>query len=220
MQESTIIIVDDHRLMSAGLSALLKQSHPSAEVIECENGRQALQLLDDSVACDLILVDIQMPSFSGMDLLQAIKVRNLNTTIAMISGSSSLDLIQQCLDSGADGYLPKDSSPQLLMEGIQLLLDKKRFVPPHLEAHLTFCRSVNGENKLETPLQSDQSTGIGLKKREKEVLELLMQGKSNKEIAIILGLSQSTIKFHLARLFRKFNVRSRTECISVAMSNK
>ena len=187
-----------------------------------------MQLISEPVRYDLLLIDINMPSFSGIDLLTAIKSRKVSTPAAMISGTSDIPTIQKCLNAGAVGFIPKTASPALIVKGLGTLLRGQHFIPPHLENYVFFnfldSSSQVGSEDLHASTTNDDETvssdhgrkQIALKKRETEVLQLISEGKSNKEIAIILDISVSTVKFHVSNLFRKFNARSRTECVSIS----
>ena len=241
MQSKKIIIVDDHQLISAGIRSLVQHLSSRVELVECGSAREVLQLFAQPgqaekispkiVQYDLLLIDINMPSFNGLDLLNALKSRKVKIPAAMLSGTADIRTIQSCIDAGAVGFIPKTAHPELILEGLGKLLDGQRFIPPHLENYVFFdglndinkeCRTtqshtINGNHaNIYDDANSGASEAIKLKKREKEVLLLIQEGKSNKQIAIILDISVSTVKFHITNLFRKFNARSRTECISLA----
>lgn len=246
METKKVVIVDDHQLISAGIRSLIHHMQPRIELVECGCAREALQLVSGSGQSksngqikqteryDLLLIDINMPSFNGLDLLNALKSRKIKIPAAMISGTSDTRKIQHCIDAGAVGFIPKTAHPRLIIEGLGKLLNGERFMPPHLENYVLFdglnkindgtriraCRSAH-QNPVKTAPSHTQSAAeiageIRLKKREREVLSLIQDGKSNKQIAVILNISVSTVKFHITNLFRKFNARSRTECISLA----
>ena len=152
MESKKIIIVDDHQLISAGIRSLIGHMDTSVELIGCSNAREALQLISEPVRYDLLLIDINMPSFSGIDLLTAIKSRKVSTPAAMISGTSDIPTIQKCLNAGAVGFIPKTASPALIVKGLGTLLRGQHFIPPHLENYVFFnslhCNSQIGSEEL------------------------------------------------------------------------
>lgn len=217
MRKKEIIIVDDHQIIAAGIRALLGDQQIGIQITECSSVNHALNLLEESSDYDLLLTDISMPSLSGLDLLVALLARRINVPAAVFSGSEDHSEIQQCLDTGAVGFIPKSASPALILDGILQMLEGKAYLPPHLRNYVFFnhIQNVNCRKRVQAKT-SEQHAKVVLKQREVEVLKLLTSGKSNKEIANLLGISLSTVKYHMSHLFRKTNARSRTECISIA----
>lgn len=216
MSTQRILIVDDHQLFSAGLSSLLRAMDPNVDVYELDSAITALSLLEQGRQFDLVLVDIKMPSLSGIEFITALSARQIKTRLALISGYSDHNTIQTAIDNGAAGYIPKTCSPSMTLDGIRTLLAGKNYVPPHLCQHIYFGfkHKENDELMVQNP---PTGPALSLNDRQLEVVKLLSAGKSNKEMAYILGLSHSTIKFHLSALFRKLGVTTRTECVVAAV---
>ena len=199
-----ILIVDDHRLFAHGMRLSLKQLSIEAEIVEAYTAQRALALVDDTQVFDLILTDIQMPGFGGHELVQSLISRKMSSVIGVVSASESIQDVLKAYNLGAKGYIYKSEPSFELIPKIKDLLDGKQVFPEALWRVLAEQQS-NPDNE-----NSRDSTGIG--KRQLEVLKLLAQGKSNKQIAAILCISETTVKFHIRGLFNYFGVNNRTWC--------
>lgn len=199
------LIVDDHKLFAAGLTTVLRQHFPDSRISECHSGVRALALLEEQNDYDLVLLDIELPAINGLDLLRAVKSRNLPSQIVVLSASTEDRQVIEAMREGALGYITKTSSPETMVSELQKVLDGDTSVPAHLaEAVRADAQGDNGSRRG------------GVSARQLEVLRLMELGRTNKQIAEILNISQSTVKFHIAGLFRQLGVKTRTECIHVA----
>ena len=202
-----ILIVDDHKLFSAGLAALLQRLERPAEIEECDNGARALTRLAEAPAVDLLLLDMQMPSLGGIDLLNALACRGLRVRTLVISAERNEGQIAQAMRAGAAGFLPKSLAPAHMLAAVAKVLAGERYLPEHLAQTMTAgAGGASGEGDPESRLTP----------RQREILSMIERGLANKEIANVLDLSQSTVKFHITALFRELGVRTRTECVHVA----
>ena len=204
-----ILVVDDHRLFVNGLRLVLQQLSDETEIVEAYTAQRALGLIDSGTNFDLILTDLKMPGFGGHELVQSFTSRKLTTPVAVISASESLTDMKKAYELGAAGYIFKSDSSFDLISKIQNLMKGEEMFPE------TFWQSLS---KNETQVESAASKGIsGLGKRKMEVLHLLAQGKSNKQIAAILCISETTAKFHIRSLFAVLGVNNRTWCVREAI---
>ena len=202
----TVMLVDDHPLMRRGIRQLL-ELHSSFDVVaEANNGTEALAEAS-RLSPDVILLDLHMKGMSGLDTLKALRNEGVAARILVLTVSDARSDIYAMLDAGADGYLLKDSDPELLLqqiiEGAQGSNVYSNIVRDYL---MTRGRSAN-------PFQT-------LTERELDVLQEVARGLSNKEIAAALHISEETVKVHIRNLLRKLDVRSRVAATVLWLENK
>ena len=206
-------MVDDHRLFAAGMSTVLQKLKRPVEVKEIYNGMQALSELERDGGYDLVLADIEMPSVSGIDLLLALQARNISTPLIIVSASEHKGEVERSMSAGARGYLPKSVAPEVILDAVEQVLHGEISFPNDLWSRERSSSSGLAHRAFSSPTESKAPK---LSSRQLEILDLMESGKTNKQIAEVLGISQSTVKFHIAGLFRELNVRTRTECVHVA----
>lgn len=203
-----ILVVDDHRLFAYGLKLALQQLSGEVTIEEAYTAQRALGLIDGGAKYDLILTDLQMPGFGGHELVQSFASRKILTPVAVISASESIGDMRRAKEQGAKGYIFKSEPAFDLIPKIQDLLDGKEVYPD-----IFWRAAADSQTASAKPAQK----GIeGLGKRPIEVLQLLAQGKSNKQIAAILSISETTVKFHIRALFAALGVNNRTWCVREA----
>ena len=208
-----ILVVDDHRLFAAGMSTVLQRLNRPVEVKEIYNGMQALSELEREGCYDLVMADIEMPSVSGIDLLLALQARDISTPLIIVSASEHEREIERAMSAGARGYIPKSSAPDTLLDAVEKVMRGEIFFPNDLWSR---SRASTGSQTKRPTVSSAENNAPKLSSRQLEILDLMESGKTNKQIAEVLSISQSTVKFHIAGLFRELNVRTRTECVHVA----
>ncbi|MCZ4060503.1 response regulator [Pantoea sp. LMR881] len=191
----TVMIVDDHPLMRRGIRQLLALEPRLQVVAEANNGTEALAEAR-RLTPDVILLDLNMKGMSGLDTLKALRREGISSRILVLTVSDARADIYAMVDAGADGYLLKDSEPELLLNHILHLAGGER----------VFSEAV--ENTLATR-QYSADPFRQLTEREMDVLHEVARGLSNKEIATLLHISEETVKVHIRNLLRKLNVRSR-----------
>jgi two-component system nitrate/nitrite response regulator NarP len=201
-----ILIVDDHPLMRRGVRQLL-ELEPSLNIVgEASNGNEAITYAVRLLP-DLILLDLNMKGLSGLDTLKALRNEGIAARIIVLTVSDSRSDIYALLDAGADGYLLKDSEPELLLEQI--------------------TKAANGENVFSDVIleylatRDDQTDPFeSLTERELDVLQEVARGMSNKQIASHLHISEETVKVHIRNMLRKLNVRSRVAATVMFLERK
>ncbi|THB85423.1 response regulator [Pantoea allii] len=197
MQQSalTLMIVDDHPLMRRGVRQLLALD-PRLEVIaEANNGTEALAEARRQEP-DIILLDLNMKGMSGLDTLKALRHEGISSRILVLTVSDARSDIFAMVDAGADGYLLKDSEPEILLGHILQASRGEKVFSEGVASYLD-----NRQHSAD-PLRQ-------LTERERDVLQEVARGLSNKEIAAILHISEETVKVHIRNLLRKLDVRSR-----------
>jgi len=192
------LLADDHALFREGLSLVLKKLD-GIHLIEACNGSEVEARLSQTPTIDVLLLDYNMPGVGHSDTIQHICMLSPLTAVIVMSGDDSYHTIQDCLNAGANGFIPKSSSSQVMLNAIQIVLSGERYIP---------SKMVNG-NKNKPP-------HADITKRQEEIWKLIIEGHSNKAIAFRLGVSENTVKQHVSALFRKLGVHSRTQAIRVA----
>lgn len=212
-----IVIADDHALVRGGVGILIKTLHPATELIECNNYERILKVLSSAEPVDLLLLDLLMP---GMDLVKSVKhicTKWPDVPVIVISVREDMQTIREALRSGAMGYIPKSSTPDVTMNAIRLVLAGGIYVPPDALQLGGGYTASDGEppDANEAGTNAGQgSSAHGLTARQIEVMDLISEGRSNKEIATELGLTPGTVKMHLSRIYKVLGVKSRTEAIA------
>ena len=219
-----ILIADDHALVRQGLRQLLADDElglPSAlgdlSFLEADGFDAALEVLATNGA-DLLLIDLSMPGMAGANSLRALREAHPNTKIVVITGWEDRATMLDCLGAGVHGYVPKSFATDQIVKAIQVILGGGVYVPSEI-ANLNGSESTNGSGGKDKPHPSLPPTVPGLArftKRQLDVLQLLGQGRSTKEIARALELSEGTVKVHLAAIYRGLNARNRTEAVALA----
>ncbi len=211
-----IVVADDHALVRGGIGLLIKTLHSDAELIECNSYEKTLNALDQSEPIDLLLLDLLMP---GMDLIKSVKhicTKWPDVPVVVISVREDVQTIREALRSGAMGYIPKTSSPDVTMNAIRLVLSGGIYVPPDaLQLGSGFTSSDNQLNEGFGVAANGAARAVhGLTSRQEDVMALMSEGRSNKEIASELNLTAGTVKMHLSRIYKVLGAKSRTEAIA------
>jgi DNA-binding NarL/FixJ family response regulator len=209
-----ILIVDDHALVRRGMAYVVKEGFPDADVVEAESAAAALEHLNRTGEIDLALVDVRMPDLDGLELLRALKTERPEMPVIMLSTYDNAPYVKRALADGAAGYLLKDATPEDLSQAINVAMSgsgnvlSPRVIQNLFEEHEASSRD-HGSN--------GRRGEYSLTQREHDILALLAEGRSNREIAGRLYLSEKTVKAHLAAIFRKLGVTNRTQAAMVAV---
>jgi two-component system, NarL family, response regulator NreC len=208
-----VLVADDHGVVRKGLQFLL-QTDPSIEVVgEASDGREAVRLTE-VLSPDVVVMDITMPQLNGIDATSQIVKRDPNVGVIMLSMHCDETFLVRALAAGAQGYLLKDCAEADLLQAVRSVANKKLFFSPSITQTL-----------LEDYMRQMQSEGLEdsydlLTDREKEVLQLLAEGKSNKEAASLLNVSLYTIETHRSRLMQKLNLHSTADIVLYAVRKR
>ncbi|AIR63318.1 nitrate/nitrite response regulator protein NarP [Cedecea neteri] len=201
MSEKTVyqvLIVDDHPLMRRGVRQLLELDSTFTVVGEASSGAEAISLAN-RLSPDLILLDLNMKGLSGLDTLNALRRDGISARVVILTVSDARSDIFTLIDAGADGYLLKDSDPEVLLQDIHRCLTGEKAFSEQVREYL---------NDRGSKRQSSDPFAI-LTERELDVLSEVARGLSNKQIASGLHISEETVKVHIRNLLRKLQVRSR-----------
>jgi DNA-binding NarL/FixJ family response regulator len=207
-----VLIVDDHTLVRRGIGHVVHECFPDADVIEAADAEEAVELLKKEQA-DVALLDVRMPGRDGLELLREIKATWPKVAVIMLTSYDGSQFVKSALSEGADGYMLKDASPEDLDQAIRVAMSGGGNVLSARAIRSLFegSRSEEDKDKLQTPRPEN------LTQRETDILALLSEGKSNREIARTLFLSEKTVKAHLAAVFRKLSVANRTQAAMAAV---
>ncbi len=208
MHQITVLIADDHALFREGLRMLLAQDHNIMVVGEAADGLQALSLAD-SLQPDILLLDIRMPEVGGLEALPRIRAKCPMTKILILSGFPEDELISKALEMGAKGYLLKTLTHKDLLKAIHATYAGEIWAERRVLTHILESLRKRVRD-LHRPLAETRET---LTDREQEVVTWVMQGKTNKEIASQLGISESTVKTHVSNIFSKLRVSRRLQLL-------
>jgi DNA-binding NarL/FixJ family response regulator len=204
-----ILIVDDHALVRRGMQYVVKEGFPDADVVEAGGSQAALEVFREGTKVDLALVDVRMPDLDGLELLRAVKAEWADVPVIMLSTYENAPYVKRALADGAAGYLLKDATPEDLAQAIKVAMSGSG--------------NVLSPRVIQNLFEDQQSGGSGrrneysLTQREHDILALLSEGRSNREIAQALYLSEKTVKAHLAAIFRKLGVTNRTQAAMMAV---
>ncbi len=193
-----VLIGDDHSVVREGLASLIGRKSDMTVVAEAVNGREAVELWKQHRP-DITLLDLRMPELDGVGAIRAIRADDETARIVILTTFDGDEDIFRAIQAGAKGYLLKDTPRDALMDCIRRVHAGETCIPVHLAVKL--AGRVSGE---------------ALSGREIDVLKLMAQGKSNKEIGSALFISEGTVKSHAKNIFAKMNVISRTEAVATA----
>jgi DNA-binding NarL/FixJ family response regulator len=213
MNKVRILIADDHGIVRKGLRLQLEQHEEFQVVGEAADGREAVRLAEE-LSPDVIIMDIAMPNLNGIQATTQLVKKNPNLGVIMLSMHSDESYLTRTLSAGAKGYLLKDSADQDLYRAVQSVSEGKPFFSPSIAKTL-----------LEDYMRQLQQRGLQdsydlLTDREKEILQLLAEGKSNKEVAVQLNLSPSTVETHRTRIMQKLDLHSSADIVLYAVRKK
>jgi DNA-binding NarL/FixJ family response regulator len=213
MKPLRILIADDHDLMRRGVKTLL-QSRAGWEVCgEAKTGREAVERTED-LNPDIVILDIGMPDLNGVEAARRIRKVSAGTEILILSMHYSEQLIREIVDAGVRGYIVKSDSDRDLLIAVETLAKHKPFFTPHATEVILGSFNTGGPVKEVPELVSDRLTS-----REREIVQLLAEGKSSKEVASSLGISVKTAETHRANVMRKLGLHSVSELVRYAVRN-
>jgi len=207
----SLLMIDDHPLFRRGVLQLVREADGFEVVGEASSGQEGLELAR-SLNPDLILLDLNMKDMNCLDVLKAIKGRDSDARVVMLTVSDDAGDLVAALRAGADGYLLKEMEPDDLIDKLKAVAAGAVILTERLTRLL--AHSMREDNKPRDP------DAAGLTEQERPILELIAQGKNNKLIARELGISDGTVKVHVKHLLRKLNLHSRLEAAVWAVEKK
>jgi DNA-binding NarL/FixJ family response regulator len=199
MPPTSVLLVDDHPVVRAGIKNLLEQAPDIVVVGEASNGTEALRLANE-LSPDVLLLDMEMPGMSGNEVAQKLQESGSSVRILALSAHDDKQYIQELLANGASGYLVKEEVPEAIVEAVRGVSRGERgWVSRRIAAQMSSW------------MREEEHDRKGLTSREIQVLENVVAGKTNQEIGLALGISEKTVEKHLEGVFAKLEVASRVE---------
>ena len=193
-----VFICDDHDILRKGLRSLLS-TVPDLDVVgEAADGETAIEMINE-LKPDVILMDLLMPGIGGVETIRQLRKTNHEVRILVLSSSHEDELVVSSIRAGAVGYLVKTSSPDDLIDGIRRVASGQSVLPPDIS------------NKLLTAMQDPKSPNVTLTHREIDVLKLIGEGLSNRDISEVLEISENTVISHVGRILNKLELDNRTQ---------
>ena len=202
-----ILVVDDHSLVREGLCQVLKGLDTEVEVLEAPNCAQAFELTARHPDLDLVLLDYHLPDMTGLDALDVFGAKYPELPIVMLSGSVNPQIMRQVISKGAAGFITKSGKSHELLSALRLVLAGEVYIPPELNTE-SCLPHLAGPNAGYSPPQFTQ--------RQEEVLYLMVEGHTNREISQKLHLADETIKSHVTAILRGFGVKNRVQAVVAA----
>jgi DNA-binding NarL/FixJ family response regulator len=208
-----IMIVDDHALVRRGMAHVVRECFDDAQVVEAAAAQEAVSAME-SDPLDLALVDVRMPDTDGLDLLHTLRTRWPDMPVIMLTTFDHANYVRRALAEGAAGYLLKDATPDDLEQAIKVALSGGgNVLSPRVIQNLFESMDESNDDR-----DTHRRPASSLTQRETDILALLSEGRSNRDISRALFLSEKTVKAHLAAIFRKLGVSNRTQAAMAAVA--
>lgn len=194
-----VVIADDHPIVRSGIRDLLQRAIDIQVVGEASTGKEALTLVDET-APDILLLDMELPDMKGVEVARQLQQRGSSIKILVLSAHDEPLYIHELIEAGAVGYLVKEEAPQVIVEAVRgIARGEKGWV----------SRSVAAQ--MVSWMRGEEEEPIKFTPREMDVLRLVTEGKTNQNMAALLGISEKTVEKYLYAIFQKLGVSSRTE---------
>jgi DNA-binding NarL/FixJ family response regulator len=207
--KTRILLVDDHKILRDGICSLVKEYQDMEVVGEAADGRTAIRLVQE-LSPDVIIMDISMPDLNGIDATRRIIADHPDSKIIALSMHYDKQFVSEIFKAGASGYLLKDSAFDELEHAIRIVMDGKTYINPQIA-------SLVVESLVSQSATASHKAYYLLTEREREVLQLISEGKSTKQIAIDLNVSAKTVESHRRQVMGKLNIRNVAELTKYAI---
>jgi len=207
-----ILIADDHGLVRCGTRTLLQAHHRCWKIVgEAANGREAVEMAIN-LKPDVAIVDITMPDLDGVEVTRQIRESVPDVKVLVLTMHDSHQMVRRALDAGANGYLLKSDHTDYLPKAVQAIAENKRFLTPAIR-QIVLDGFINARNKTE----DEKHAGLRITSRELEIIRLLAEGKSNKELSTQLRITVRTAETHRSNIMLKLGLHSLAELIHYAI---
>ena len=204
-----VLQVEDHPIVRAGMQPYVSEIAENVTIVAAENLATANDSLSGDTKFDLILVDLNLPDGNGLEVLRNAKQHDRSIPVVVLSATDDLEVMEQALAEGAKGFITKDADPEIIVHALRLVLAGGLYVSEQLMKH-----RLNGP--WSKPGQSTNSPDRSLTNRQQEVLKLLIDGYSNKEIARQISCAESTVKVHVTAVLKTLGVPNRNKAAEAA----
>lgn len=210
MRTIRVVLADDHAVVREGTRQLLEREKDITVVGEASDGQEAIELVE-SLQPDVVVMDVRMPSVGGVDATKVIKERFPNVEVLVMSAYDDDEFVFALLEAGASGYLLKTAPVKELVKAIHEVAEGQSALDP-VVARKVLRQFTEGPTRNKRDEMAEALT-----EREQEVLELLAESKTNREIGDVLSISDRTVQTHLSNIFHKMGVSRRTEAVLAAI---
>lgn len=197
-----LLVVEDHALVREGLLQTLRGLEGGAETMGAEDADQALRLLEEHADLDLVILDLMLPGLNGMAFLTVLRKRFPDVPVVILSAVDDPETVKRALKHGASGFVPKSSTSESLLIALQKVIEGEIYLPPKYQ-----------DGAIDQAKGRSAAERFGLTASQARVLELLTQGKTNRQIADLLGVTEGTIKIHVSAIFKALNVTNRSQAL-------
>lgn len=215
-----ILLADDHALVRDGLRPFLEELADGAHVLEAENFDRAQVAARGATDLKLIILDLAMPGMNGLAGVRLMMEARPDVPVVILSGTHDHGQILKAVNLGIAGFIPKSTGSAAMMQALGLILSGERYIPPQVLLD-TGSSPMAGDGAAlaeEMPLKLAETAALErLSRRERTVLELLVGGQTNKEIARSIDLQEATIKIHVKNIYRKLGVANRAQAVRMAI---
>jgi DNA-binding NarL/FixJ family response regulator len=216
-----ILIADDHELFLKGLEFILHENLQNIDLITAQSYTEIFSILEQDTSFDLIITDLAMPGANWLDAINKIHQILPETPIIIISAVFDKEILQQTLDIGVSGYIPKTASNNLIISAINLVLAGGVYIPHELMYSTKQADSSQEKKEYLAPLKTlekltsapSEHTQKSLTNRQIDIIKCIAEGLSNKQIAYKLNLTEGTIKVHITVILKILNVKNRTSAV-------
>jgi len=210
-----ILLADDHELIREGVKLVLREYNPHCEFFEAQDYAQTLNHIRHNHRLDLILLDLAMPGMERLDGLKQVRNSAPSIPIIVLSVFEGADDVKNALAHGANGYVPKSSAATVLPSAIDLVLQGETYLPSSALSQPDIATGTQFGYKNTSP--QPHFSDFDITDRQIEVLHFLVEGRTNKEIAQQLNITEPTVKTHLSKIYKILNVSNRTEAVRLAL---
>lgn len=210
-----VLVIDDHPLVQEGVSAALESLADDVTVMSARDGEQGLATAAENPDLDLVLLDLALPGMSGFNLIGKLHERLPSLPVVVLSALEEPENVRHAINAGAMGFVPKSAATRVLIEVLQQVLEGNVTVPLALQSSGPPISHALPGATGDSPSASEPDVAL-LTLRQLEVLSRVCQGKTNKQIATELGLSEKTVKAHVTAIFKVLGVVNRTQAVLVA----
>ena len=211
-----ILIADDHSLFREGLRFVLQQLDAGIQIIEAADFSEMLHKARQEMGLHVILLDLVMPGMTWQEGLTGLRESLPDVPVVILSASEDRPLVMQAVKLGAAGFIPKSSNSKVMLGAVRLVLSGGVYLPPALLERGIAQKTNGGVNHEDSDVAAPEATHVLLTPRQREVLGLVGEGKSNKEIARLLDLSEGTVKLHVTAILKALKVNNRTRAVVAA----
>ncbi|RLD07493.1 MAG: DNA-binding response regulator [Chloroflexi bacterium] len=219
MEKIKLVVIDDHPLFRQGVVDALSLEPDITVIGQTSSGEDALEMIR-SLAPDIAVLDVNLPGMNGQQVTHRVVQEKLNTRVLLLTGYDDLEQALHAAIAGAAAYCAKEIGPQRLIQSIREIYKGKYVIAEQVFSREELDAWINSQMKATKSNRPYSEPGMPfhpLSKREMEVLSCVVRGMSNKEIALLLGISHQTVKNHVTAILRKFGVEDRTQAVVYAL---